>query len=78
VNIEIQASGMVSVNWTVFTTAFRKVAHGTETFTNGGLFQWDLTDLSGKPVASGLYYMRLEIKTGTGSTQKILKILVIR
>lgn len=78
VNVQVQGSGMVTVNWSVFTTAFRKIAQGTATFTNGGAFRWDLTDLSGKPVASGLYYLRLEVKADSGTLHKTLKVLVIR
>src|SRR5579871_780059 len=78
VNVPIQGSGTVTVNWDVFTTAFRKVAHGSSIFTNGGTFQWGLTDLAGKPVASGLYYLRLEVAADSGTVHRTLKILVIR
>lgn len=76
--MEIQAPGTAAVNWSVFTTAFRKVAGGTASVTGTGMIQWNLEDNSGKPVASGLYYLRVEIKDGQETVTKILKLLVLR
>ncbi len=78
VNVGIQGSGTITGTWTVFTTAFRKVASGTILLSNGGALQWDLKDSSGVPVASGLYYLRISVKSDSGSLTKILKLLVIR
>jgi hypothetical protein len=76
VNIEIQARG--TATWTVFTTAFRKVAGGTSFITGNGVIQWNLEDGEGKPAASGLYYLRVETKADQQTSTRILKILVLR
>jgi non-lysosomal glucosylceramidase len=78
INVEIQAPGQSAVNWSVFTTAFRKVAGGSTSLSGNGVIQWNLEDSSGKPVASGLYYLRVQLKAGPDSLMKILKLLVIR
>ena len=78
INIAIRGQGTVTGSWTVFTTAFRKVAGGPILLAGAGTVQWDLKDSTGKPVASGLYYLRVSVKTDAGSSTRILKLLVIR
>jgi hypothetical protein len=77
VAVNIQVPGPVSVNWSVFTTAFRKVNSGTAVLDAAGTFQWDLKDKTEKPVANGLYYLRLEVSGNFGTVKKIFKILIL-
>jgi hypothetical protein len=76
--VEIDGQGWVAVKGSVFTTNFRKVAEGKAAFYGNGTYQWDLTDKAGAPVASGLYYLKLELRDDSGSYQRVLKILVLR
>ena len=76
INVDIGLPGLATVNWAVFTTAFRKIDSGILSFPASGTFQWDLRDRQGTPVAHGLYYLRLEVAGDFGSTKKILKVLV--
>ncbi len=76
--MDIGGQGWVTVKGSVFTTNFRKVAVHKVTFYGNGTYEWDLTDGMGSPVASGLYYLRLEVKDDSGSYQRVLKVLVLR
>ena len=75
ITIPVESPGNSIIDWEVFTVAFREVAYGN----NGkGTIQWNLKDKKGDAVSSGLYYLRVEITTGTQKVQKIFKILVLR
>ena len=78
VTIPIQLPVGSRVEWSVFTTAFRKVLD-TSSSVSGNSFNlvWNLEDQWQKPVASGLYYLRVQV-TGLVKATKVLKILVIR
>jgi hypothetical protein len=74
----VQAPTGSRVEWSVFTTAFRKVLDISNPIPgNNGVLDWNLDDAWGKPVASGLYYIRVEV-TGPVRATQILKVLVIR
>lgn len=77
-NIKVLVPGEGTVAWDVFTTAFRKVAGNSQALSGGGTVAWDLNDNFHKPVASGLYYIRLKAASGPTTITKILKVLVIR
>jgi endoglucanase len=78
VSIQIQAPAGSTVEWGVFTTAFRKVLDRSNPIPgNNTALVWNLEDGWGTPVASGLYYLRLQI-SGPVKATKILKILVLR
>lgn len=78
VTISIQLPAGSKVEWSVFTTAFRKVLDASSP-ASGNSFNlvWNLEDQWQKPVASGLYYLRVQV-TGPVKATKVLKILVIR
>lgn len=75
VGVDIEAPGNATVQWAVFTTAFRRIHSGRFTVSGSGKFQWDLRDQGGQPVAKGIYYLRLKAADSTGSVEKIFKIL---
>ena len=77
VAVNIQVPGAATVNWSVFTTAFRKVNEGMVSLGGDATFQWDLKDKTEKPVANGLYYLRLEATGSFGTVKKIFKILIL-
>ncbi len=67
-----------SLVWDVFTTAFRKVAGGTQSFGGNSTLNWDLTDRNGKPVSSGLYYIRVKGLTPSTAINKVFKVIILR
>ena len=75
IRLSVQAPSGSTVDWNVFTTAFRKVVSG---HLNSKGIQWDLKDKNGTDVSSGLYYLRVEVRNGGETVQKIFKILVLR
>ncbi len=79
VNIQVLVPPGTTVEWSVFTTAFRRVFDGPAATQGTNLnFTWNLEDDWQRPVANGLYYLRFETITPTSRNQKILKILVTR
>jgi hypothetical protein len=73
----IQVPGESTVTMDVFTLAFRKISSQTTQAYGAETLQWDLKDISGVQVANGLYYVRIQV-TGTESTMRILKVLILR
>jgi len=67
----------LDVHWSVFSTAFRKIREGENSFNGQGSVSWDLKDRSGVKVARGLYYLRLDIHSDNGGLKKTFKILVL-
>jgi hypothetical protein len=65
------------MKWAVYTVAFRKIYEETRRVTSNGTVVWNLTDRWGKPVANGLYYIRVEI-SGSQPGKNILKLIVLR
>jgi hypothetical protein len=61
----------------VFTVAFRKIAEQTYPVSLYTTLTWDAQDNWGKPVASGLYYLRVQVN-GPQPVTKIFKVLVLR
>lgn len=77
VSFDVRAPGDSTVTWDVFTTAFRKIADGTQAISGSGTLTWKLIDNWGNPAARGLYYIRVKV-TGVQTATKILKVLVLR
>ena len=78
VTVQVQAPAGSTVEWSVFTTAFRKIVDASQTVPgNHFALVWNLEDQWRKPVASGLYYLRVQV-TGLAKTSKVLKVLVLR
>lgn len=73
----IQVPGESTVTMDVFTLAFRKISSQTTQAYGVETLQWELKDISGVQVANGLYYVRIQV-TGTESTTRILKVLILR
>jgi hypothetical protein len=66
------------VAWDVFTTAFRKIAGGSQPVNGVTPVDWYLQGQGTELVANGLYYIRVKVTSVNSSTTKILKVLVIR
>jgi hypothetical protein len=71
------ADGPLEMKWAVFTVAFRKVMEESRSIDGTGEIHWDLKETWGKPVANGLYYVRIDI-VGKEKMSKILKVIVNR
>jgi hypothetical protein len=63
------------VVWSVFTSAYRKVAEGELMATGRTTLTWDQRDAWGKPVASGLYYWVFRVE---GCPTSIRTVVVLR
>jgi hypothetical protein len=77
ITFNVQVPGESTVTLDVFTLAFRKIYSQTVQADGPLTLQWDLRDVSGVPVANGVYYVRIHV-TGNPSVTKILKVLILR
>jgi len=77
IRVDLNFNGTLRVKFGVFTAAFRKIFENDFT-TSDKTLTWDLTDKSGASVASGLYYLRIEVDGPSGPMVKIKKVLVVR
>jgi hypothetical protein len=78
VSIQMQVPLGSTVEWSVFTTSFRKILDVSNPVSgNNTNIVWDLNDDWGEPVANGLYYIRIVI-SGSEKTSKIIKFIVLR
>jgi len=75
VTLEISAACAKSLRWTLFTTAYRRVAGGEMTVLGRSAWRWDLRDDKGRAVASGLYYLSVEVE---GEARRLYRILALR
>jgi hypothetical protein len=78
VSIDVQATGKTTIEMDVFTVAFRKVAWNTQYVSNTTTMTWNLRDHWNKPVADGLYYLRVKVMSGRTTVTKVLKVLILR
>jgi hypothetical protein len=79
ITVHMHVTNGTVVEWSVFTTAFRKIFDGTPQIQGNDLtFVWNLEDNWHQPVANGLYYFRYELIMSFVRAQKIQKVLVIR
>jgi hypothetical protein len=74
--VDLTVPGPSQFHWTVFTTAFRKIAWGDTDISASQSFGWDLRDHTGVPAARGLYYLRLELDGDYGKVRKVCKVLI--
>jgi hypothetical protein len=77
ITFNVQVPGESTVTLDVFTLAFRKVYAETTHAYGPVTLEWNLRDVSGTFVSNGVYYVRIQV-TGSQSTTKILKVLVLR
>lgn len=67
-----------TVEWAVFTVAFRKILDKSIVNpSQNAILVWNQEDLGGRRVANGLYYLRVQV-TGPFYATKIWKLLVVR
>jgi hypothetical protein len=74
---DLALQGTSEVEWSVFTTAYRKIRSERATLRGNRRLSWDLKDSKGKPAASGVYYVRFVV-TGPRNMDVIRKVLVMR
>jgi hypothetical protein len=77
ISIDVAAPGLSEAGWSVYTTAFRRIAWATQPVAGSATLHWDLTDKAGVRVANGLYYLKVVVASGGTATQKILKLIVL-
>jgi hypothetical protein len=63
---------------TVYSVALRRILEEERTLSVDEVVEWDLIDRWGKPVANGLYYLRLEVETASGKVERLWKVIVAR
>jgi hypothetical protein len=78
ISVNIQLNGPSQIKFGVFTAAFRKIREEQTAASANTILTWDLRDKAGSPVASGLYYLRIEVVTASGTVVKIKKVLVLQ
>ena len=77
VSFDVQADGKTTIETDIFTVAFRKVAWNTQYVSSTTTVTWNLKDHWNKPVADGLYYLRVRVMSGRTIVTKILKVLIL-
>jgi hypothetical protein len=78
VTCQVQAPAGSTVEWAVFTVAFRKILDKSILIPGqNATLVWNQQDAWGNRVANGLYYLRVQV-TGSYYETKIWKLLVIR
>lgn len=78
VSVNVGGEGLTAVKWDVFTAAYRKIFSGGQSFNSSTTLQWNLADGEGSPVASGIYYLRIQVDGINGKTVVVKKVLVLR
>lgn len=62
----------------VYSAAYRKIYGSTISVANErGIWEWPVVDFKGAPVASGVYYLRVE-EEGVGTVLKWSPVVVLR
>src|SRR6185369_8473296 len=61
ISVCVQVPGPSTVAWSVYTTAFRVIAQGSQSVADRCVVQWDLKDKTGAQAANGLYYFRVDV-----------------
>lgn len=74
VHMDIDPACGSGIRWVVFSPAFRRVAEGTVTPSGRTVLLWNLRDIGDRPVANGLYYLRIE----GGGAERTYRLLVLR
>ncbi len=78
VTIQVQSPTGSTIEWSVFTTVFRKVLNGSNLIPGNNFnLVWNLEDQWQRPVANGLYYLKVRV-SGPVNQTTILKVLVDR
>jgi hypothetical protein len=61
----------------VYTAAYRKIYEETRTVTNREVWTWAVQDSKGTPIASGVYYIRVQ-EEGSGTVMQWSPFVVLR
>jgi glucuronoarabinoxylan endo-1,4-beta-xylanase len=77
VHIQIQVHQPSTVDYRVFTTAFRMIFQASQNVNGLGILNWDLRDENGDPMPNGLYYLQVIVRNDAGTIQKIEKIIIL-
>lgn len=78
VEMDISGAGLSTIQWDVFTAAFRKIRSRKVAASTFNHLVWNLMDMEGSAVSDGLYYFRVEVDGMNGKTVTIKKVLVLR
>jgi hypothetical protein len=63
------------VRWAVYSAAYRKIGEWTLPVNGTTKAIWNLTDVKGKQVAAGIYYM---VFTVTGQKSQTMPVVILR
>jgi len=78
INLEANPNCPKTVRIAVYTTAYRKVYDSTQVVASRNtVWSWDTKDMKGVPVASGVYYIRVE-EEGVGTVLNYAPAVVLR
>src|SRR5665213_747124 len=78
VSFDVTVPSPSTVSWDVFTLAFRKIyGSGSQGIAYKATYSWDLKDKDNKPVANGVYYIRVTVVNMDVGLSKVLKVLVL-
>jgi len=73
VKVDLEGSCPQRLHWSIYSGAYRNIAGGEADWTGKETVQWNVTDLKGKRVAPGLYYM---VFVPEGQKRRIFTLLV--
>ena len=74
VKVDLYSICMKQVQWSVYTSAYRKIGSFEITVSDKNTAMWNLTDSKGSRVAAGLYYM---VFAPAGQKRRTLSVVVL-
>ncbi len=81
VTLDVAGPGLIFLEWSVYSTAFRKIRRETAIINRQGKIHWDLRDEKGVLVSNGIYYMAFcfdETRNGSSDSSLVRKVMVLR
>ena len=79
--LDVAGPGLIFLEWSVYSTAFRKIRRETAIINRQGKIHWDLRDEKGVLVSNGIYYMAFcfdETRNGSSDSSLVRKVMVLR
>ncbi len=77
-NMDVVCPPNTTINWDIFTLAFRKIDGGSQIASGDTTITWNLLDKNGVQVSNGLYYLRFNARSLGVPVTKIYKVLIAR
>ena len=78
VYVDVSGTSLSTLQWDVFTAAYRKIKSQKIEASVYNHLVWDLRDAEGSSVSDGIYYLRIEADGINGKNVVIKKVLVLR